>query len=458
MKLSEIIAYKNLLDASTPLEATPIAHDKLNPILNIVKEHPVQLSNQTTKLIQDYRYVLRMVDEFEQTIENLKVELQDLIDKKSDSYYTNCSQNYSQSAGHETPEYILNRRLPIFSEITEQLVTRIRSHNDWHHAGMIIRPGHEDWITDLVGCDPLYLVDQNTELLQPAILRFNDQYKRKLRLCVIEESADYPIFSGLPDNQFGFCLIYNFFNYRPIEVIEIYLKELYTKLKPGGSIGMTINDCDRAGGAETFERHFMSFTPLRAVIKMIESIGYRITYNFRTDESNTWLEIQRPGKLKSLRGGQAVAKISDCPEKVAKRQREEKLFADAKDLNIPNYKDLSLENLEQVIDIRQKLFSAAGELNIPSYNKLTNMQLEEQITITEKIRSEAKNLNIADWNVLPIEQLPPLIQDANDLLELFALRKKAVRLHLDKTELIMSVRHYPLERLRELINQWRKTQ
>ena len=113
----------------------------------------------------------------------------------------------------------------------------------------------------------------------------------------------------IPDNQFGFCLAYNFFNYKPIEVIEVYLKEIHAKLKPGGTVALTFNDCDRSDGTELFERSFMCYTPGHALISRIESIGYEITYNFRTDSSNTWLEIKKPGELTSMRGGQSLAKI-----------------------------------------------------------------------------------------------------------------------------------------------------
>ena len=309
MKLSEIIAYKNLLEASTPLEGTPLASDRLNPILTVVKNSSVQVPNLTTKLEDDYRYVLRTIGDFENTIEDIKVEIQNIIDQNSKSYYTESFQRYSQSLSQETDEYILARKLPVYDEVIEQLVTRIRENNNWKHAGMIIRPGHENWINELVGCDPLYLVDQSLELLQPAILRFNDIYQRRLRTYSIQESVDSPIFEQLPDKQFGFCLIYNFFNYKPLEIIKIYLQELYTKLKPGGVIGMTFNDCDRAEGTELFEKHFMSFTPGHVLLEMIKELGYEVMYFFRTDQSCTWVEIKRPGNLTSIKAGQSLAKV-----------------------------------------------------------------------------------------------------------------------------------------------------
>jgi hypothetical protein len=352
MKLSEIIAYKNLLDASTPLEGTPMAYERLNPILTVVKNSNVQIPNLTNKLDNDYRYVLKTVGDFENTIEDIKYEIQNIIDQSSKVYYTESFQRYSQSLSQESTEYILQRKLPIYKEVTDQLITRIRDNNNWRHAGMILRPGHEDWINELVGCDPLYLIDQSLDLLQPAILRFNDHYQRRLRTYIIQESQDVAMFDQLPDDQFGFCLIYNFFNYKPIEVIKIYLQELYTKLKPGGIIGLTFNDCDRAEGAVLFERHFMSFTPARALMYMTEQLGYEIMHVFRTDQSCTWMEIKKPGTLTSLRGGQSLAKVLYKDEYYHyTKEQIEMIKQQAFDLNIARSDELEQMPLGQIIQL-----------------------------------------------------------------------------------------------------------
>lgn len=309
MKLSEIIAYKNLLDDSTPLDTTPIAHDKLSPILNMIKSHEVQFPAITEELDRDYKRVLRDLDNFDQSIERIKTAILDQVKKNEEVYYKESTEFYNRELTHESAKYILDRKLPMFKEVREILNARVTAFSDWHYAAMIIRPGHEDWINHLVSCDPLYLVDHSEELLEPAILRFNDQYRRRLRTYVIEESIKSNIFEKFPDNQFGYCLIYNFFNYKPIEIIEAYLAELFNKLKPGGTVAMTFNDCDRASGIDLFERNFMSYTPGREVIARAESLGYIVSYNFRTDFSNTWLELQRPGKLTSIKGGQSLSQI-----------------------------------------------------------------------------------------------------------------------------------------------------
>lgn len=355
MKLSEIIAYKNLLEGITPLNSAPLVHDVLNPVLKVVEAGELQFEYLTQQLKQHYRYVHRSLNDFENTVEDIKVSIQKLIEQTESTYYKTSMQSYQADSINETTEYIFSRKLPVFEEVIDKLVNRIQVHNDWKYAGMIIRPGHEDWINYLVGCDPLYLIDQSEELIEPAVLRFNDQYQRRLRTYVINESMDKPIFDCIPDSQLGICLVWNFFNYKPIEVIEKYLKELYSKLRPGGTLAMTFNNCDRAEGTLLFERHFMSYTPGREVIARAEAIGYLVTYNFKTDSSNTWLELQKPGRLTSIRGGQSLAKI---------------LYKD----EYSTYTDEQIKNVKQ----------QASDLNIARADELNNMPLGHIIALIKQ--------------------------------------------------------------------------
>jgi predicted methyltransferase len=42
--------------------------------------------------------------------------------------------------------------------------------------------------------------------------------------------------SKLPDAQFGLVFAYNYFNFRPFEMMKKYFAEIYQKLKPGGML------------------------------------------------------------------------------------------------------------------------------------------------------------------------------------------------------------------------------
>jgi hypothetical protein len=208
----------------------------------------------------------------------------------------------------------------------------------------------------------------------------------------------------------GICLVWNFFNYKPIEVIEIYLKELYTKLKPGGTLAMTFNNCDRFEGTELFERHYMSYTPGREVIKRAESIGYIVTYNFRTDSSNTWLELQKPGKLTSIRGGQSLAKVLYKSKEIQYTTEQLEKINDKIDAN--QYTAEELENIKKIcldLNIKTNEISTVGQI-IEIIKQ--NIKVVDQVNYTneelEKITRMALDLNIKVDN-MHITQIVELI-------------------------------------------------
>ena len=172
----------------------------------------------------------------------------------------------------------------------------------------MIRPGKEDWIQNLVACDPLYLVDLEMDLLEPVMSRFNPDYQRRLRPYLIRDDSD-KILGSIPDGQIGFCLVYYFFNFKPFEVVRSYLEEIHQKLKPGGSLAFTFNNCDRSGAIELVEKNFMCYTPGKLLLTMCESLGYQVRHTYQLDNASTWVELTKPGTLTSLRGGQSLARI-----------------------------------------------------------------------------------------------------------------------------------------------------
>jgi SAM-dependent methyltransferase len=161
----------------------------------------------------------------------------------------------------------------------------------------------------MVAYDPLYLVDLSHDYLTPAMNKFNEQYQNRLRPYVVREELDQEILSKIPDNQFGMCLAYNYFNFRPFEILKKYLAEIYQKLKPGGILAFTFNDCDRPSAVMLVENYYGCYTPGYLVQELAISMGYEIVYSWNDPGPVTWLELKKPGELTSLKGGQTLAKI-----------------------------------------------------------------------------------------------------------------------------------------------------
>jgi SAM-dependent methyltransferase len=309
MKLSDLVNYRNELEAMSAVPVRRHSDLEIEKITHLVEHQSIQIAEFAKSLQQKRQDIQHTFDTFENNLDTLKAELKQLIDTTEKPWFAESYRLYEQEMIYETAEYILNRRPEIEPETEQFYRTRIIRYNSWQHPAMIIRPGCETFISDLVASDPLYLVDESHDLLLPAMNQFNEQYQQRLRPYTINERNSDEILIKLPNNQFGLVFAYNFFNFRPFEIIKKYLAEIYEKLRPGGMLVMTFNDCDRAKGVILVEQHFCCYTPGYLVRELAQSLGYEISFSWTDQGPSTWLELKKPGEFTSLRGGQALAKI-----------------------------------------------------------------------------------------------------------------------------------------------------
>jgi hypothetical protein len=309
MKLQDVVAYINLLDSLSMDAECKEAVRLLDSILYVVVNHPLQLNMFSKTLEQDFNNIANGVNAFSFTLDQLKKRLRDEIEIQEPEYFRESKRVFDHEMPFETNEYILNRRLSIDADSNILLRSHLRSLGDWRLPGLILRPGRETFIEDMVPLDPLYLVDQHEELLQPSVESFTPEYQRRLRQYVVNDRQAGPILNHLPQNQFGLVFAYNYFNFRPIEVIRRYITELFAVMRPGGTLIMTYNNCDRAQGVGLADRGFMCYTPKRYIVQHAEDVGFEFTFTHDGSGDLNWLEFVKPGEIESIRGGQTLAKI-----------------------------------------------------------------------------------------------------------------------------------------------------
>lgn len=310
MKLSALVRYLNCLDAQPLPEADAICDAALGELSRVVSEGQPELTTRIAALTQDREHMLKAIVAFCTHILDTRQDVIDLIEGLQPAYFAASYRLHDQEILRDSDQHILDRT-PVLTESAQRYLTsRISLHSDWHHAGMVIRPGLGEWLPLMVGSDPLYLVDIRPSLLDTAMQQFTPEYQRRLRPCTLRESdSEGQVLRDLPNGQFGFCLVMNFFQFTPFELIRLYLTDIYRKLRPGGVVALTFNDCDRWGGVDLSERHFMCYTPGTMLLALAESLGFEIQQRWDIDHAITWLEMRRPGELTSLRGGQSLAKI-----------------------------------------------------------------------------------------------------------------------------------------------------
>jgi len=320
MNFTELIRLNNQLENLTFSDMQQNAGMRFNLI-----EHKsdVPLAGIPTNFYQslaDKNQILQKAfEDLEQAVDDLKGEVQRRIEVEGRSWLHKSYTLYEQqleSRDSQRPEAVgmhRNKPVKLDAEVEKMFKTRVASYSDWHYPAMIIHPMQESFVQNMLASDPLYLVDESHYLLEPTLANFNPVYKHRVRPYVIEESFDRPILVQLPDQQIGFCLAYNYFNYRPFEIIKIYLNEIYEKLLPGGVLVMTFYDCDRYQAMQAVEQYITCYTPGTLVRGWAKYIGFEEVFYHQDDGASTWIEFRKPGKLSSLRGGQALAKILPKP-------------------------------------------------------------------------------------------------------------------------------------------------
>jgi hypothetical protein len=322
MKLSDLVAYRSHLLSFDAKEIQYTAQHRLASITYTVKNSVIQPRAFTQTLLEDRERIVDAFDYFNSTVTELIRELDCMIEVAEKAYYAESTRLYNEEMARYNKlddvtnlavnQHILDRRMPMSTEVQQMISNRLKSYIDWKYPGLIIRPGHESFVKDMVGLDPLYLVDYDKALLKPAMVDFTEEYQRRLRVYE-QHPLSTPVLDTLPQNQFGLCLAFNFFEFTPIEVLEQYLKSIFDKLRSGGTLAMTFNDCDRAHCVALVEKTFCFYTPGQRVLAIAKQIGYRQVFSWTDTGNLTWLELRKPGELESNRGGQTLAKIIHKP-------------------------------------------------------------------------------------------------------------------------------------------------
>lgn len=326
MKLSELVYYYNQLEMLSSVPAQIEAGQSLDEITQRIQEQPLpvlepfklQFQQQQDAITQQFNQYSELLDQVKKQVKDQVSQMETAMFQQSYQIYEQEKKQFAQATETRQEHYqqILDR-LPEVQEQTQQIyLSRILRYSDWHHAAIILHPGRADFIQHMVDHDPLYIIDEAHELLQPAMDQFNPTYQRRLRPYVIDAREDTAVLAKVPDNQFGLCLAYNFFNFKPFEVVKQYLTEIYSKLAPGGVLMMTINDCDSYKAVILVEQFFGCYTPGNLICGVATSIGFEKVFSWNDGGPSTWLEFKKSGHLNSIKGGQTLAKI--MPKPVAK--------------------------------------------------------------------------------------------------------------------------------------------
>ena len=314
MKLSDLIRLRNKLRAFNVGPAREKI-EELDGYLTQASNMPAHLSYK--ELIDGNLSNLDSIEQSLGTIESQTLTIIEHINQElSERTKEFAQRGYMINGGYGSNSTNVEmertgRLLPIRDETRGEIIVKIRSYTDWRYPTLEIGPGDGQWTEHLVAADPLYIVDVHQEFLDSTLSKFNGVYRNRVRPYLLKshDGPDAFDLSIMPEGQFGFIFSWNVFNYFPLVETTAMLKESFKLLKPGGTMMFSFNNCDIPQCAEFAEQGFMSWMTESLLSTTAAAIGYEIVAVRRIEEVVTWIELRKPGTLKTVKAHQALGKI-----------------------------------------------------------------------------------------------------------------------------------------------------
>jgi hypothetical protein len=360
---------------------------EVTKITHTVQHSEIQSGDRAATLISIQENLEITLRQYEEELKKLRKDVQTLIEKNEPGYFNESSTRYQRNMRSDSPDWIIQRTRTVDNENEKLLKDRINTHSNWQHPGMVIRPAQSPGLDSLVAFDPLYMVDTHEDLLSPIKSMFTPEYQRRLRYYVIKEYTEHDIFVNLPANQFGLVYAFYYFDFKPLEIIQKYLDEVFLLLKPGGIFLFSFNDCDQWRAVGSAEHHFHCYTPGRLILQHAQKIGYEIVYTHVALLGTTWVELKKPGVLNSIRGGQAVASVFNNPPAIQQDITPENI-------------DKSTTVLYNELDLDQ-LIELAGILNVD----ISEDKTKRKFNIKKVRRTISAYLEMMNYSEATLRQL-----------------------------------------------------
>ena len=304
MKLHELVKLRNeleqVLDLSVIHEELEKNSKRLRDLVSICDpeygETLTAIADQHSSIIERAKLDKRQI---QHTINNINLDINTLSEKF-------LSKNYQLELAVNDIESVRNvRHLQISSTVSSLLLNRIQFYSKWQYPALELGCRDGEWTRHLVASDPLYIADIFNEFLTSAVEQFEPVYRGRVRKYLID---DFQI-KGLPANQFGFIFSYNFFNYLSLDSIKQFLIQAMDWLRPGGTMLFTYNNADLCIPAGYAENYYMSYVPKSILVPLCESIGFQVIHTHDFETAVSWVEIQKGGKLDTIKAGQALGEI-----------------------------------------------------------------------------------------------------------------------------------------------------
>ena len=275
-------------------------------IENIKLQVPVIEQDNMDYLNNLIEFYSKMLEQVSAPKEEFKRKILDIEQRITDTSKQLFVDNYALEEHDGGLEHVRNhRRIHIRPDVEDLIKYRIQLYTNWQYPTLEIGCRDGEWTQHLVAADPLYIFDKYQEFLDSTNTKFPAEYQRRLRKYL---NKDYD-FSLIPQKQFGFIFSWGHFNYVSLDTITQVLKSARELLRPGGVFLFSYNDGDTPAGAGMAENFAQTFIPKSILVPTCEGLGFEVVQTFEELPNITWIEVRKPGELKTIKAHQVMGKI-----------------------------------------------------------------------------------------------------------------------------------------------------
>ena len=318
--LSELVKFRNdLVDRLEQLSLVDSIDDIMQALnLTVTENYDVEAFTAHDKIAQAVSDYQEILDQSEVVRNNLKSVIGE-VDNKIEE----LANKTDPTAKYHDYFINYNSSLPFIINVdTHQLIKdRMCHYADWRFPGLRLgcryfgqlEAGDKDYSLTveysnlMVANDPLYFYDTEEKPIKIVTNHFNDTYTRRIRI--------YQNISQLPKQQFSFVFSWGVFNYLNLSNIRSQLILIFDLLRPGGVAMFSYNNGDLVESAVISDVEEMSFVPKRNLINLLKQIGFELITSYdcpnidRLITNISWMEIRKPGELKTIKLKQVVGAI-----------------------------------------------------------------------------------------------------------------------------------------------------
>jgi hypothetical protein len=310
MNIDDLLRFRNMLSEKlTEINELNLlgSLEKINTLLTITKtKNQMALSPEFIEGWREYTNIISLVKQADIKLVESLVQIDQKVKALAVTRFPDIGEfqnRYTQNSRH----------IALNEETLKTIRSRIFINANFQYPVLQFGCNSivEQLTKDLVANDPLYLCDFNSEQIEYVSSQFNSLFNQRIRKYVITDSN----FSALPQGQFGLMLSWMVFNYADLSAIERYLEKMMLLLRPGGVHIFSYNNCEFLESYQLADKGWMSYVTKTDVFAICNKLGYEIVNSYDVEHARyeyeriSWIEIKKPGELKSAKRKQVTGKI-----------------------------------------------------------------------------------------------------------------------------------------------------